>query len=647
MSLESRAKRLAKDPVYYTSLQAEMAQFDEPFANLDRPATTRTDRPEIQPPVADLPRHLTYSDFRMDIQKSVLTLLHLADEDALRNLLEQAWLVVAFREYRECSGDDLFREGDSTDLLDGLSARSSHLWKVERAEKSLAGRGTRYVGSDMDKSAWTSDDHEIRFVVRVTIDSQRPPVGWPVVGSPPTLSARCRRSFWLLNWLRFIHKPGVGKSVGASRVLRKKQEWRAFLYTSMQRHGSTRHQTSWPAVGDTEDDAVATRPPGSCRRLDVASPPATGTRCRRRKSTTELKGVPWLTAEARKLFHNHLKDRLAGWGVDVKHGGTCVLVPREWANVEPVEAMNSFSLGSCPVDENDNRLVRRRRARSRCLGLILSRQRISLYDVQVRLARAIAWFQDWPRRGVDLDQFLTAQSGDCGWEEMHGSHRCHQGLCINPNHITWSSKPLNFDQTTCQASARHLRSYGDVPPYCNLHDPPCLLQFHVLRLENGLPLGDVDVETPPRHRRRPTFESKLPLQMGCDGECVVFARPEDLISGRSQDSTRSVAIPFSVGCGLCGNVRKWTQIAAYWSHIKKKHKDAPTRERLWEIQQPAREYKRREKTTSNNWKTWAMVEQALAPSFTWEVVEGWRLARDTVNSPNQSDNNLPDGGMNG
>jgi len=100
--------------------------------------------------------------------------------------------------------------------------------------------------------------------------------------------------------------------------------------------------------------------------------------------------------------------------------------------------------------------------------------------MNVSFARAIAWFlTDWPRRAAELDQLLSGQSIDLPWEEMHGSHRCHHGLCINPNHILWDPKFTNFEKNGCYTAAQKLRQYQHLPAECNKHDPPCLLQVRM------------------------------------------------------------------------------------------------------------------------------------------------------------------------
>ena len=89
--------------------------------------------------------------------------------------------------------------------------------------------------------------------------------------------------------------------------------------------------------------------------------------------------------------------------------------------------------------------------------------------------RADVWFAHWPRRGVDLDIFLSSPDGP--YPEMQGSHRCHHGLCINPNHPVYEPKLVNLSRQKCAVFAKRLRRYGfSIPEHCQDHEPACLMQ---------------------------------------------------------------------------------------------------------------------------------------------------------------------------
>ena len=101
------------------------------------------------------------------------------------------------------------------------------------------------------------------------------------------------------------------------------------------------------------------------------------------------------------------------------------------------------------------------------------------------MARSIAWFGTWPRSGIELDNFL-----ECGpFDRMDGSHLCHHGLCVNPNHIVYEPSYVNQDRARCYDLALALRrDCAKVPPSCAKHSPPCMLQ--VSRLYYPLPDGE-------------------------------------------------------------------------------------------------------------------------------------------------------------
>jgi hypothetical protein len=131
--------------------------------------------------------------------------------------------------------------------------------------------------------------------------------------------------------------------------------------------------------------------------------------------------------------------------------------------------------------------------------------------------------------------------------------------------------------------------------------------------------------------RCPTFETRVPLSMSCHGPSVVTVDDEDLVGGGS-GPVATMAAPFFVSCRFCVTMRQWSQITSYWSHLKKKHPDISKERRLEQIRASALDYKSRARPMSNNYNptTWAKVEQAVAPIFTWDVVESWRLPKDTV-----------------
>ncbi|KAI0533113.1 hypothetical protein GGR58DRAFT_135050 [Xylaria digitata] len=95
------------------------------------------------------------------------------------------------------------------------------------------------------------------------------------------------------------------------------------------------------------------------------------------------------------------------------------------------------------------------------------------------LARAIAWFGNWPRTGVQFNNFLEAGP----YQRHNGSHRCYNPLCINPSHIVYKPTKYNIRRQEYQKQASFLQSQGrNVPPECHLHSPPCLMQHASLTM---------------------------------------------------------------------------------------------------------------------------------------------------------------------
>ncbi|EXJ56626.1 hypothetical protein A1O7_06970 [Cladophialophora yegresii CBS 114405] len=623
---------------------------DRPFPNLDQ--ATATGLPaESRMARASPPEHFDYADFRMDVDQSIIKLLGLTDRAALEALLRQPGLITALREHESDSTTPLQKANSSRECLDQHEGRAPHAWKITAATQAIRTNSPRYVGASVDKAAWTADDHEIRFVVRAALDAAgqaprrpRPPFdadGW---------LAQCTETFWLFNWIRFIHRPSGGESDTQSRLRLKKQYWLSHLSRSLQRVDSDDVCTPWHLAGcgqpDSPEPAIASDdlgtadldPPtdtSSLRQMEPpprTSPPATRRPIPRysmptSKDKRQQKGISWLTQEIRDVFERNLSRRLSGWGLRADRVSTCVLVPGEWKNTEPLEILRTFTPDRAPDSEQPDR-----------------RLTISIDDVEVSCARAVAWFQEesWPRRAVELDQFLVAQSKDAPWEEMQGSHLCHHGCCINPAHIVWEPKDKNLSRNVCITSARHLRRYGPVPGLCVQHDPPCLLQhaslttleslyiqLFVLSRANNLPVAGSRVQPPAGHRM-PTFESQLPLQMPCRDGVWIRLDEQSLVGGQSPRSTSLPNPPFSVKCRFCSTLKRWVQVDAFWSHIKNKHDDVPHEQRLEEIRRSAMQYKQHPGQASMDYNTKQRVDQALASSFSWEVVSNWHLARDTV-----------------
>ncbi|KAL2405719.1 hypothetical protein ABEF95_001500 [Exophiala dermatitidis] len=354
-ALASRARRLAQSDA--TSPPETRDRFQEPFVNLDarEPAGSQSPSPANSPTTGGLPAGLTYSDFRMDIERSVTSLLALENGDTLEDLLQRPWLAVAFQEYSAGSPDDLFAAATSSDdVLRGMQHQAQHVEKVIQAENAITSNSARYLGDVVDKTAWTVTDYQVRFIVRVAVEVANGG-DWPdVLGTSNQWKVLCQRAFWLLNWLRFIHKAGNGKGKESIRLARKKQEWLSLLQVSLQRLVNCRHRTRWPEseagddAGNVDMEIWRTRsaqPPADVEEegeehryktaavaslsdgesvVQTPTPPLAPAGATNRTDDTPIpkyrmplsrdkdqqKGVSWLTQHMRTIFTNNLRRRL-------------------------------------------------------------------------------------------------------------------------------------------------------------------------------------------------------------------------------------------------------------------------------------------------------------------------------------------------
>ncbi len=173
---------------------------------------------------------------------------------------------------------------------------------------------------------------------------------------------------------------------------------------------------------------------------------------RSKKILGQQRGLGWLSVEGKAHFESTLERLLAQWGVKAKHRGTCVLIPEDWKALDPIDLMAIFDDHQLPSGGS-------------------SRAWYSYSDHATTIARAAAWYGEWPRRGVELDNFLG-----CGpFKPKDGSHLCHQEHCIV--HLVYESAAVNWDRRDCSHEALFLRQDGrEVPESCTKHSPPCLMQ---------------------------------------------------------------------------------------------------------------------------------------------------------------------------
>ena len=155
---------------------------------------------------------------------------------------------------------------------------------------------------------------------------------------------------------------------------------------------------------------------------------------RSKKIPNQQRGIDWLKKEARTKFRDFYRDLLARWGVSPGYTGTCVLVPEAYRALEPLEVMEAIT-----------------QDKEKYAAPGTPRAFYSMYDHATTVVRTLAWFSEWPRSGVQLDNFIG-----CGkFAPMDASHTCHHDHCIV--HITYEAADMNISREECRREARALR----------------------------------------------------------------------------------------------------------------------------------------------------------------------------------------------
>jgi hypothetical protein len=238
-----------------------------------------------------------------------------------------------------------------------------------------------------------------------------------------------------------------------------------------------------------------------------------------------------------------------------------------------------------------------------------------------------------PHSGIELDNFL----GSGPFEPREGSHLCHQGYCINPNHITLEEATVNRDREQCQSLAHHLRTQGHaVPAACNKHQPRCLLHlaslapFEAFHVQLAVVAQARRLEPPPvpacPGHPYPTLECRLPLSF--PGSTVALD-PCDIaqpLAARRPSSDRLVLY-----CPFCTAIRPFLSLTGFWGHLRDRHQLVPQQERLAEIVRSGRAWLEDNSvagaSTPGDHALLRLAQQTQAPDFTFEVVRGWKLGR--------------------
>ncbi|KAK5061411.1 hypothetical protein LTR84_007953 [Exophiala bonariae] len=367
------------------------SHFETPFPNLDRANAISVSGPARSRTPDSL--NLTYSDVRMDLFKSMLCMTGFPDRDAVVEMLNQTWFVVAYKEYTQGASIDLQALDSPHDPYGCLQGRDSHRWKLDRTITTLKTCSQRYVGDTVNKEGWDVNDHEIRFITRLAIEGRQSGRCWEDTAQDTNnpWNIVCRRAFWVMSWIRWIHKPTLGTSDSMQTVLKTKLEWRAFIQSACDRLGAQPHSTRWetvdeiaiqtsavaevaevaaletsgdeqPALSATHVQSFPTAPVAEHHEQEIRPTDGQTTAVVKvdlesfkfpmSPTKNQQKGVYFIQEGGLRSFNNYTDRLLRRWGVGRAHAGTCVILPAHWVGLAPLDVMDQFEPAWCPVDES-------------------------------------------------------------------------------------------------------------------------------------------------------------------------------------------------------------------------------------------------------------------------------------------------------
>lgn len=265
---------------------------------------------------------------------------------------------------------------------------------------------------DIDKSFWRQGEHDIHFVTQLVQKACNAGRWCWSAEQPETLLAPCEHAWWMVSWLRYLHKFNLGDSAETRRLKDVKRQWlfhtdglvedwvedespvdvdadatspaRAPSLSQDVWHGAVELLEDTPKTPADGDNFTLTDAAGTTSTLPLAPPPpatpfAEGVRSRLsavdgephtlsfpyeclvslvgRKDEKQEQGVSWLLAKSRNAFTAQHRQTLALWGFPPEHASTCILVPALWQDVEPRALAATFSQEDLPTNEAQRRSV--------------------------------------------------------------------------------------------------------------------------------------------------------------------------------------------------------------------------------------------------------------------------------------------------
>ncbi|OAP60170.1 hypothetical protein AYL99_05172 [Fonsecaea erecta] len=135
-----------------------------------------------------------YSSLRADTMRNIYARLAVENEEALRDLLRDDDIAGHVHEYRRdhllhAQAHDASRVAGDVAVGKSVAGRSQHEWKTSYVRAELRKPQSRFATAAVDKSSWTADDHDARFMVQVCRGAMAGKGPWGFLGGRITATS--------------------------------------------------------------------------------------------------------------------------------------------------------------------------------------------------------------------------------------------------------------------------------------------------------------------------------------------------------------------------------------------------------------------------------------------------------------------------
>jgi hypothetical protein len=149
-------------------------------------------------------------------EKELRDRLGVRDRQELMAWMRQDWVLEVYDEYcmveldrRRCKEQSFLDNGQT---VPPGAKRSTARFLINASAIALQSGSTKYTREEVDKSNWTGDDHDIRFIARLVQIGRHPGHWWENFCHDGHIPELCTVGYRLLSWLRSVHRLSTARS---------------------------------------------------------------------------------------------------------------------------------------------------------------------------------------------------------------------------------------------------------------------------------------------------------------------------------------------------------------------------------------------------------------------------------------------------